>query len=245
VIEVRDHYVNSVDPVTGSSRGKKPVLPALYGVDACERGVKEAGALTPALPALDRASAAYTSALAGLVKTYEELTGYYGKGDYLDDKGKKAALLHPKVVDAFKTFGGAHRELSLQVGALNRKRRQTKLAEREKAEGRNLEVIVDSMMLEAESLVAMASASGPDQAALDAQIAAYGKVVDEVDAYATHPDEAKKRGSIANLRNYNKTFLAASKAVGRKLHAKQQPADDELDNVGRQYNALVDNYNNH
>ena len=38
----------------------------LYGTDACAREVKKAGAVKPAVPALDAASAAYVSALEGL-----------------------------------------------------------------------------------------------------------------------------------------------------------------------------------
>jgi hypothetical protein len=246
VFEVRDGYMNSVNPATGSSGGKKPTLLGLYGTDACKAGVKQAGTVKPAIPALDSASASYVTALDALVRAYEELSGYYEKGDYLDDKGKKAAALHPKVVDAFKGFAAAHKELSTQVRAMNRKRSEAQLAAREKAEGRNMEVIIDSMMLEAETLVAIASASDADLASLDQQIAAYSKAADEVDAYATaHPEEASKRGSMANLRNYDKTFLAASKVVGRKLRDKQQPTDSEREDVAKQYNSLVDNYNNH
>jgi hypothetical protein len=246
VFEVRDDYLSSVDPETGASPGKKPTLLGLYGTEACVSGIKRAGALTPAVPALDSAAATYAAALDGLVKVYEELNGYYQKGDYLDDKGKKAATLHPKVVEAFKSFASAHKSLSSQVRTLSRKRREAELAAREKAEGRNLEVIIDSMMLEAETLVAMASTPDADSASLDAQIATYGKAVDEVDSYATaHPDEASKRGSIANLRNYDKTFLAASKVVGRKLRDQQKPEAGELQDVTQQYNSLVDNYNNH
>jgi Protein of unknown function (DUF3829) len=245
VFEVRDNYMHSVDPATGSSHGKKPALLGLYGTEPCLREVKAAGALTPAVPELDHASAAYAAALDALSQTYEQLTGYYEKGDYIDDKGKKATLLHPKVVEAFKTFGAAHRELSTTVRALNRKRRQAKLAAREQAEGRNLEVIIDTMMLEAETLVAMVKPDA-EPSALAAQIATYAKLVDEVDARAVaHPDEASKRGSITNVRNYDKSFLAASKNVSRKLAAKDHPSSSDLADVNQQYNSLVDNYNNH
>jgi hypothetical protein len=245
VFEARDTYLEGVDAATGSSHGKKAVMIGLYGSGPCVSEVKKAGALKPAVPALDTASAAYASALEGLVKVYEELSGYYQKGEHIDDGGKKAAALHPKVMDAFKTFGAAHKQLSTTVKALNRKRREAKLAAREKAEGRNLGVIMDAMMLEAEMLVSMPS---PDvaPAALEAQIAAYGKLVDEVDAYAgAHKDEASKWGSIDNIKNYDKTFLAATKVVARKRRDSAAPSDSELEAVPQQYNSLVDNYNRH
>jgi hypothetical protein len=246
VFEVRNRYLEDVDPKTGSARGKKPVMPALYGIDGCVRDVKKAGAVKPTVPALDTASAAYASALESLEKAFEALQGYYQKDEHLDDKGKKAAELHPKLMDAFKNFATAHKGLSATVQSSNRKRREAKLAAREKAEGRKLAVIMDSMMLEAETLVAMATAEEVDAAALDKQIGATGKLIDEVDTYAgAHKDESGQFGSMANIKNYDKAFLAASKTVARKLRDKGKPTDDEYENVSRQYNSLVTNYNNH
>jgi hypothetical protein len=246
VFEVRSKYLQDVDPKTGAARGRKPVMMGMYGIDGCVRDIKQAGAVKPPVPALDTASAAYASGLAGLETAYEALSGYYQKDEQLDDKGKKALELHPKLMDAFKTFGAAHKQLSSTVQSLNRKRREAKLAAREKSEGRKLAVIMDSMMLESETLVAMATADEIDVPALDAQIAATGKLIDEVDAYAgAHKDEVSQFGSMANIKNYDKAFLAASKTVARKLRDKGKPTDDEYENVSRQYNSLVTNYNNH
>jgi hypothetical protein len=246
VFEAQDAYLQVVDAKTGSSHGKKPPILGLYGTDACERGVKTAGALTPAVPELDKASDAYVSALKALFIAYEELSGYYEKGDYLEDKGQKATTLHPKAMGAFKSFAEANRELSSIVKKRNRMKRENEIAAREKAEGRNLEVIIDTMMLEAETLVAMISSPDVNLAALEPQIALYNKLADEVDTYATaHTDEAKNRGSMGNLRNYDKTFLSASRVVARKLRSNAVPTAAELDAVRSQYNSLVDNYNNH
>jgi hypothetical protein len=244
VFETRDAYLERVDPATGAvTQGDKPALLGLYGVDACRDDVKKAGALTPAVAALDSASAAYVTALEQLVASYDALKGYYEKGEHLDDSGKKAAELHPKLMAAFEGFARAHQTLDAEVNTLNRARRVADLAAREKAEGRNLEVIIDTMMLEAESLVEMLSAK--DGAALDAQITTYGKLVDEVDAYAgAHADEVK-RGSMANLRNYSMSFLAAAKVIGRKLRDGAEPTDAERGAAIDQYNSLVTNYNNH
>jgi len=246
VFEARDSYLKSVD-ATGKSREKKPVLLGLYGIDQCVREVKEAGAMTPASPALDAASAVYTAALTDVAKVYEgDLIGYYKKGDDVDDVGKKAIALYPKVVDAFKAFAAAHKELSTTVKALNRKRREAKLVAREKAQGRTLAVIIDSMMLEGETLVEMTSSPDITSTALDAQIVLYGKLVDEVDARAdAHNDETSKFGSLANIKNYDKTFLATAKVVARKLRDKGKPSGSDREEVSRQYNSLVDNYNNH
>lgn len=244
VFETRDAYLERIDPATGAvTNGDKPALLGLYGIDSCRDDVKKAGALTPAVPALDGASAEYVTALEQLVTAWEALNGYYTKGEHLDDGGRKAAELHPKVMAAFEGFASAHKKLDAEVGTLNRARRVADLAAREKAEGRNLEVIIDAMMLEAETLVEMLP--NKDAAAIDAQLATYGKLVDEVDAYATaHPDEVK-RGSMGNLRNYSKTFLAAAKVIGRKHRDGAEPTSDEHNTAIDQYNFLITNYNNH
>jgi len=244
VAEARTSYLKDVDPATGSSHGKKVYLQGLYGTVGCSRGVKEAAEVKPAIAALDSASAAYVSTLESLTQAWEELGGYYQKGDYLDDGGKKAAVLHPKVMAAFKTFAMANKELSSTVKTLNRKRRVAKLAAREKAEGRNLSVIMDSMMLEAETLIEMTMAPDASAAALDPQIATVSQLIDEVDAYAgAHKDEESKWGSMANIKNYDKTFLGATKVVVRKLRDKKEPTESEFHEINRQYNYLVDNYN--
>lgn len=244
--EARDKYLEGVDPKTGAMRGRKPVMMGLHSIEPCERDVKKAGAVKPAIAALDAASAAYVTALQGFEKSFEELDGYYKKDEQLDDKGKKALELHPKLLEAFKAFSAAHKQLSSTVQSLNRKRREAKLAAREKAEGRNLAVIMDSMMLESETLVGLATSGDAEAAALDTQIAKTGKLVDEVDTYAgAHKDELRQFGSMDNIKNYDKMFLAASKAVARKLRDKARPTDDEYENVSRQYNYLVTNYNHH
>jgi hypothetical protein len=246
IFEMRDRYLQDVDPKTGAARRGKPVIMGMYGIDGCVRQVKEADAIKPPVPALDKASARYAAALEGVERAHEALDGYYKKDEQLDDKGKKALELHPKLMDAFKTFSAAHKDLSATVQTLNRRRRETKLAAREKAEGRKLAVIMDTMMLESETLVELATAEDVDLAKLDAQIAVTGKLIDEVDTYAgAHKDEVRQFGSMGNIKNYDKAFLAASKTVARKLRDKGKPTDDEYGNVSKQYNSLVTNYNNH
>jgi hypothetical protein len=246
VWEIRDKYLETVDAKTGNSKGKKPVLMGMYGTVGCVRGVKEASAVKPAVPALDKASADYVAALESFAAIWDQVKGYYTQDGHLDDKGKKGEELHPKLMESIKTFAAANKELGGIVQSTNRARREAKVAAREKAEGRKLAVIMDLMMLEAETLVSMATDDAAESAKLDAQIAKTAKLVEEVDTYAAaHGEEANQFGSMANIKNYDKTFLAASKAVARKLRDKATPTDDEYSAVSKQYNSLVDNYNRH
>lgn len=241
VFEVRDGYLADVDPATGVPLRAGPMnLMGLGSAEPCERKVKAAAALTPAIPELDKASADYVAALAGFRAVWDQLDAYYKKGEHLDDKAARARELHPKVMAAVDGFAAANAALHRAVEDRNRRRHQAALAALEQREGRNLEVIIGTLMLEAQTLLGLTEAPAIDAAALAAQLTTYGALVDEVDAYAgAHADEAARWGSLTNVRNYSKAFLAASKAVGRD----GTPAS--RDEAMRQYNFLVDNFNNH
>jgi len=246
VFEVRDDYLNSVDPATGAPPGAQ--APALLGMgngESCVKNLKDAVAIQPAMPDLDGPALAYATALQSVGTEWEAITDYYKRGDFVDDKGEKLKTLHPKVVSAFEAFSSAHEALSTKVGALNRERSLADLAKREKAEGRTLEVILAAMMLEAETLVdLLSSAKAENAAALRTQIDAYTKLLDELTAYASaHPDEASKRGSFANIKNYSSTFLAASKVIARKLSEGAALEGREQSDAIEQYNRLIDNFN--
>ena len=247
VFEVRDGYLGDVDPATGVPLPNRPMnLMGLGTSEPCERKVKAAAALAPAVPELDKASADYVAALVAFRAAWDELDAYYKKGEHKDDQGAKAKLLHPKVMAAVDAFAGAHDTLQAMVKQRNRQRHQAALAETEKRDGRTLEVILGTLMLEASSLLDLVDARQPDAQQLAAQLAAYGKLVDEADAYAAaHADEAAKWGSLTNVRNYSKSFLAASKVIDRKLAEPTPATPSEHEDAVKQYNYLVDNYNRH
>lgn len=247
VFEVRDGYLGDVDPATGVPLPNRPMnLMGLGTSEPCERKVKAAAALTPAVPELDKASADYVTALIAFRAAWDELDAYYKKGEHKDDQGAKAKLLHPKVMTAVDAFAGAHDTLQAVVKLRNRQRHQAALAQTEKRDGRTLEVILGTLMLEASALLDLVDARQPDALQLAAQLATYGKLVDEGDAYAAaHPDEAAKWGSLTNVRNYSKGFLAASKVINRKLTEPTPATASEHEDVVNQYNYLVDNYNRH
>lgn len=243
VFEARHKYSTTLEERAGRE-DPQPLMLGLYAIDACQSKIEEARAVQPPVAELDAASTAYVAALTGLAGVYEEVSGYYEKGEHLDDQGAKGKTLHPKLTQAFEHFAAAHEKLDAEVQTRNRARRVAELAAREEAQGRDLEVVIDSMMLEAETLIAMTSKTpGPELSTLEKQITAYGKLVDEVDAYAkAHPDEVK-RGSMTNLKNYSKAFLAAVKVIARKRRDTAEPSDGERAETVSQYNALVDNYN--
>lgn len=245
--DARRTYLESVDATTGLAASGKPAIVGLAGVELCQLRLKSAGEVTPAVPEIDEPFATYVAATTALDAAWVALKGYYDRGEAVDDKGAKAATLHPAVVAAFDTFRDAHRALHGVIGKLTRERSLAQIAAREKAEGRKLEVIIESLMVEADTLVELAgSADATTLPALQAGLAAYDKVVAEMTTYAAaHPDETKARGSWTNLQNYANTYLAAAKNVVRKLTEKAPLGESDAGDVTKQYNLLVDNYNRH
>jgi len=247
VFEVRAGYLRDVDPATGVPLPNRPMtLMGLGTSEPCQRKVKAAAAVTPAIADLDQASAGYVTALVGFRAAWDELDAYYKKGEHVDDQGAKAKLLHPKVMAAADSFAAAHRTLQALVKDRNRKRHLSELAATEQRDGRTLDVIIGTLMLEAQTLLELTDAEQPEAVQLAAQLATYGKLVDEVDAHViAHPDQAASWGSLTNLRNYSKALLAAAKVVARKQAEPTPATADEHEETFRQYNNLVDNYNRH
>lgn len=238
VFEVREGYLRDVDPATGVPVRDGINLMGVGSSEPCERAVKAAAALTPAIPELDKATADYVAALAAFRAQWDALDGYYKKGEYADDKGAKARELHPKVMAAIDAFAAANDALHRAVSDRNRQRHLAALEATEKRDGRNLEVVIGRLMLEAQTLLELTDTAKPDPTALGAQLGTYGALVDELDAYAgAHADEAAQWGSLTNIRNYSKGVLAAGKAVARDGSQREE--------VLRQYNFLVDNVNRH
>jgi hypothetical protein len=97
LFEARDRYLEGVDKAGTPAKGRKPVMMGLRSIDPCVRAVKRAGAIKPAVPTLDAASAGYATAIEGFRKAFEELNGYYQKDEHLDDKGKPTASEYENV----------------------------------------------------------------------------------------------------------------------------------------------------
>jgi hypothetical protein len=245
VLKDRRKYLDSLaDPEKGP-QPKDYVWPfVMVNFDGCKRDVEKAAALTPAVPDLDKASAEYVAALIALAPPVEAMGSYYKTAENKVDGGKKAPELHAALVAGWARFVAANDALDGLVGTMNRAIRVDEVAAQEKAEGRNLAVLLDLVLLEAETVVDELHKEKVDLAAFDAHTEAYGKLLAEMDAYmAAHPDEPAKNGSMGNIKNYSKQMLGAARTVSLKLHANTPPTDEERRKVGEQFNDLVDNYN--
>lgn len=249
LFEARAAYLKEVDPAAGPTPGKQV---AMLGVsDGCRERLAAAAALAPAAAELDQAATAYVAALAAAKIAWDKQDGYFKSGEFKADGGKKGGEQHAQLMAALGAFATAHRALDERVRIENRRVREADLAAREKSGGRTIRIVLDSLMLEAETVIEALPAKPDlalqlDVAAYEAKMARYAKLVDELDAHAAaHPDQAKTIGSLDNIRNYAKTYLGALRTVVAKLRDKAAPTADEMTGVDRQYNSLVDNYNHH
>jgi hypothetical protein len=249
IFEARATYLKEVDAEKGPAPGKQIYLLGI--TDSCKDRLAKAIAVTPAVPALDGPAAAYLAALGTLKVAWDRQSGYFQSGEFRTDGGKKGVEQHGQLMAALAGFAAANKQLDDEVQVENRARREADLAAREKAHGRDLSVILDTLMLEAETVIGQVPGKPEqvlrmDTTGLEAGMARYAKLVAEFDAYAVaHPDEAKTIGSLTNIRNYSQSFLGALRAVIAKVHDKAAPTADEMDTIGRRYNDLVDNYNHH
>jgi len=249
IFEARATYLKEVDAENGPAPGKQIYLLGIS--DSCKDKLAKAIAVTPAIPALDRPATAYLAALGNVKVVWDRQTGYFQSGEFRTDGGKKGVEQHTQLMSALAAFATANKQLDDEVQVENRALREAGLAAREKAHGRDLNVILDTLMLEAETVINQVPGK-PEQAlhmdltALEPGMARYAKLVDELVNYAVaHPDQEKTIGSFTNIRNYSQGFLGALRAVVAKVHDKAAPTPDEMDTIGRRYNDLVENYNRH
>ncbi|EPU7071004.1 DUF3829 domain-containing protein, partial [Shigella sonnei] len=79
--------------------GKESTVYGIYGISEsnlaeCEKGVKSAVALTPALQPIDGVAVSYIDAAVALGNTINEMDKYYTQENYKDDAFAKGKTLH-------------------------------------------------------------------------------------------------------------------------------------------------------
>ncbi len=94
--------------------GEERTVYGIYGISEsnlaeCEKGVKSAVALTPALQPIDGVAVSYIDAAVALGNTINEMDKYYTQENYKDDAFAKGKTLHQtflKNLEAFIRFFG-------------------------------------------------------------------------------------------------------------------------------------------
>jgi hypothetical protein len=168
----------------------------------------------------------------------------------------KGRALHPRLVAAWNEFAAADQKLRANVETVNDRRALEKLAEIEKAEGKQARYHVEALMIEAKRVLRTEDASKADLAAISKAIADYESAVTGAEQFAG-AGSGPKIGSIfmSNARSY----LVTAKQLMRRIRDKTPySAGDRMmlnnamsgwmvegspPRLLRDYNQLIDAYN--
>lgn len=97
--------------------GEERTVYGIYGISEsnlaeCEKGVKSAVALTPALQPIDGVAVSYIDAAVALGNTINEMDKYYTQENYKDDAFAKGKTLHQTFLKNLEAFEPCSRILS-------------------------------------------------------------------------------------------------------------------------------------
>ncbi|MEO8698465.1 MAG: YiiG family protein [Kofleriaceae bacterium] len=214
---------------------------SLYGpssLDATKKCADELGAakaLTPSLPAIEKAGDAYLAAIVELQPLTVKLHDYFDQGNYKDDKLALAIELHPKLMAAYEKFMPANRALSAEVDKLEDRVSADQLAEVEKTEGKKLYWHHKRMLIDAKKLVGIAGdANTPfeikDPAALQASVATFERDTKELlDYYKANKEELEKKSmTYWTIESSLTAFLKDSKELMRRNRDKVAFSSGEI-----------------
>lgn len=107
--------------------GKESTVYGIYGISEsnlaeCEKGVKSAVALTPALQPIDGVAVSYIDAAVALGNTINEMDKYYTQENYKDDAFAKGKTLHQTFLKNLEAFEPVAESYHAAIQEINDKR---------------------------------------------------------------------------------------------------------------------------
>jgi hypothetical protein len=158
VFEAADLYRERLTDEQGLGDDVSPVVRASLDPVSCIEVMAASREREPALPDLDTAGKSFADALQTVHAVTSEAESYFDRKSTKFDRAKGVAM-HPKIVAAFADFERAQGVLFDLVQQRNRQIYQDQLARREQKEGRTLVVRGGTLVLQAETVVALAATS--------------------------------------------------------------------------------------
>ncbi len=252
-----ERYASWVQDLSVGPTGKERNV---YGVPKIDEGVvskcnaaaKLSGS-APALGVLDDSAKAYAAAVEAARPKVEELSTYYDRQDYKDDKFAKGKKLHQGMWASLLECEKTSDLFSEAIGKENDKRLEKELAQVEKESGQKLlwHKMVAARI--AKQLLRPLEENTFDVKSVEQQLSRLSAHVDATAAYAkAHPDEVPSRWSA--FENALGGFLNAAKERMRRVRDREAYSNGEkmnIDNgtphvvvghpakVGRAYNKMV------
>jgi Protein of unknown function (DUF3829) len=233
----------------------------IYDPADCAKGVQAANAAEPRHPGLEGAGSGYVASAMALQAILKTANDYYDQSNYKDDKMAAGKAMHPKLLEAFASFGKADDELRGLVESISDEQQIAALAEIEKTEGRNKRYLVEAMMLKAKALVRAESDTDEkkmDLAKVTTTLGVFEASVKDLEEYLSkNPKERVNSMLVSN----SKSFLVSAKELMRRARDKVPYNEGERMMMGqpgagwmvqgsqprltRDYNQLIETYNRH
>lgn len=188
-------YASWVRDMKAGPTGHETIVYGLYPIDpqqtkTCQDTFAKAAAQAPALADLDGDGKKYIQALDDLSGVVQQAYTYYDRKDYKDDGFAKGKKLHPELVQKMTVFLQASDVFATELDKQNDVVFVAHMKKIEKEQGRKIPYLEMAVMHEAKQLAGAVDADQFDVAEAGKHMDAYGKVADEIQAYATaHPKE--------------------------------------------------------
>ncbi|MCB1542102.1 MAG: YiiG family protein, partial [Rhodoblastus sp.] len=235
----------------------------IYDTADCRKNVEKAAEMAPKNEELEKAGAAYATAVGALEPMLKEADDYYSQENYKDDRMAKGKAMHPKLMAAWAAFAAADTELRGVVQKLNDISQMEELAEVEKREGRKARWHIMDTMLKAKALnrIEGGDPRNMDLAKVQEAIGVYEASVKALDTYAEeHKGGTLSPDSIGSIYvSAAKSYLTTAKGLMRRVRDKvpyssgermmlsQQGAGWMIEGspprLTRDYNELVNRFN--
>ena len=237
--------------------GEERTVYGIYGISEsnlaeCEKGVKSAVALTPALQPIDGVAVSYIDAAVALGNTINEMDKYYTQENYKDDAFAKGKTLHQTFLKNLEAFEPVAESYHAAIQEINDKRQLAELKNIEEREGKTFHYYSLAVMISAKQINNLISQEKFD---VDAAM----KKVSELETLVAQAKEADKGGMNFSFINSAGQYQLEAKKYVRRIRDKVPYSDwdkeqlqdansswmveDSFPRALREYNEMVDDYN--
>lgn len=250
-------YVDWLKDFKQGPTGEERTVYGIYGISEsnlaeCEKGVKSAVALTPALQPIDGVAVSYIDAAVALGNTINEMDKYYTQENYKDDAFAKGKTLHQTFLKNLEAFEPVAESYHAAIQEINDKRQLAELKNIEEREGKTFHYYSLAVMISAKQINNLISQEKFD---VDAAM----KKVSELETLVAQAKEADKGGMNFSFINSAGQYQLEAKKYVRRIRDKVPYSDwdkeqlqdansswmveDSFPRALREYNEMVDDYN--
>lgn len=270
-LSAQTRYLQWVDPQTGPTGHERHIY-GVYTLfdngERCLNGVTEAANVEPSLPDVEQAASNYIKALQTLAPLLVEANRYYERESYRDDAMAAGKALHQPLMTAFKAFAAADEVLRDHLDTLQAEARNEKLARLEGIPTLKTHLLIERVMQQA--LAVMQSVEtfhvvnnlyvGDDNEKFVELAQTLESTIDQLVAHSPEageslPDESDLDSFVQAAEDYLEPLSKLRRRVqsnerfsphdvqARLGQSSEWMLDGSVGQVKRDYNELVDDYN--